>query len=130
MDYKVVLKHKGIEEGQLPDKVKGYIKQINLANAELEKITRLLQSKDSAYYNKFADAPTKKYSEESFTLKERAEDYNERIIDYIAEMDDDTETETQSEQNVQNNEMIEHPIEPIIEQPVEQPKKTGFWWAR
>jgi len=120
VNWKKVIEHEKLTQEELPDKVKKYIAQYELAISQMNVLRERLERKMRGYYNKSNGKPTEKYESEYNTLLERAEDYNERIIEELADY-----MESKTEQPIAQIEEA-----PIVEEQQPIKKSATFWWAR
>ncbi len=122
INYKQVLKQKGISEDDLPQKCKRYIKQYNSAMQEITKIETI-----PGYRNKETKEFTEKAKNMLTSVKDRAEDYNERIIEEISLYVDEMEQEAQK--SIEQKEGAKDRADNGGEYK-QEPKRKGFWWRK
>lgn len=125
INFRAVLKQEGLSEGELSDKAKRFIVQYDKA---LQEVESLKNSKVFSIRNAKTGEFTISGLEKFNSAKERAEDYNERILDEIADF---IQEKTQDNQDT---EIIDKGIaQPIKEDSTEQKQteeEPSFWWAR
>lgn len=110
VNYTQVLQQTGLTEAELPEVIQKDIAKYKRCLMDAENIKA---SRKFEYFNKNTNSLTKKGQELVDTAIERAEDYNERIIDEISEFIDNKQDNIEKSKT----EQTKHSAHDVIEEP-------------